>query len=93
MKDSLVYRVSGNAQFNAAINGAKEWIDRNCNGLILNYSITVKLTPPEGETLREIVKTQPLFPNGTDPVAAPKQKRHRRTKAEMQAAQAMDGAE
>lgn len=65
MKDTLTYRCSGDSGFNAAINGCKEWIDKNANGpLTLTYSISLKLTPPEGESIREISKTEPMFVNG-----------------------------
>lgn len=64
MKDALNYKISdeGEQAFNAAVNAAKEWIDRNCNGpLKLSFSLGLKLTPPEGETLRDIMKTEALF--------------------------------
>jgi hypothetical protein len=46
-----------------AVNAAKEWIDRNLNGpLTLGFSISLKVTPPEGETLRDITRTEAMFP-------------------------------
>lgn len=65
MKDALTYKVAdeGEASFNSSVNAAKEWIDRNLNGpLKLGFSISLKLTPPDGETLREIMKTGAMFP-------------------------------
>ncbi len=69
MKDALSYRLSdeGELEFNRAVAAAKKWIAANANGQIkLAFSIALKLSVPEGESVQEVLATVPLFDeNGT----------------------------
>src|SRR6266851_4872929 len=68
MNDSLSYRLSeeGEIEFNKAVTAAKKWIAANLNGpLKLGFSIALKLSAAEGESVQEITATPPLFEPGT----------------------------
>lgn len=64
MKDNLTYRVSddGEHNFSKCVASAKKWIAANINGpLKLSFSISLKASCPEGDSVQETASTEPLF--------------------------------
>lgn len=78
MKDHLTYRVSdeGEHNFSKAVSAAKKWIAANINGpLKLSYSISLKASCPEGDSVQEIASTEAMFDE--DGRVKPKRRRQR----------------
>ena len=79
MKDSLSYRVAdeGEIAFNQAVASAKKWINANVNGPVkLGFSIALKLSVPEGESIQAVLATEPMFKNGDSTVCKACKARH-----------------